>query len=215
MEINKKGSSRVIGATIKKHRDQVINALQLSDVNINDKINDRDLFQTTMAQLADGNNKLIYNLGYVLDKNFDMSSVNLTEDSFSRADGEEHSNYTFTNPGGGLDLQDTSKMSSASNQNSWWSQNSGSVLTAGVGLLGGLFGKKDSPPPVTPPSGGNNNQMMMMMQQQQMQQNQQNAAANARREEEASKRSSNMMIFGIVGAVVVIGGIAAIVMTRR
>ena len=208
MEITKSQTLRLIRQSIISNRAKAINAVRLSDVDVNNNISNAELFKVVLSQLEAGNKKLIYNFGYVLDDTFDMDVVNENFSGFS---------FSMSNP------DDFNKMNtnntptkSASKQNSWWSQNKGNILTTGVGLLGNIFGgSKDDAPAVTPPAANGSNAMMLMMQQQQQQQSQAAALAAQQAQADSARRSSNMMIFGVIGGVVVIGGILAVVLTRK
>jgi hypothetical protein len=213
MIVNRNSVKRVISQLILTHKDKVVNAMHLSDIKVDDKMSDDDIYTLIMENLKRGNPKLILNLGYVFDDTVDMSQIAQPKQEKSSdflGFGKDKNEGSFgsnsgTSFGGG----------SSSSSPSWWSQNSGSVITAGVGLLGNLFGKKDNPPSVAPPSNSGNDAMMMMLQQQQAQAQKDAREDRLRREEADKRRSQNMMILGIVGGIVVIGGIVAIVVTKK
>lgn len=196
---------KVIEKMIMADRSGVISALDSSNIKVSKDIDDKTLFELIMSELESGNPDVILHLGNLITKTFDMTAV---EEEMSNAGG-------LAIPSGGY----TGATPDTAKDPSWWSQNKNNIfnsaLSIGSSLLGGLFGKKDTPPTTVTPSpgsGDNASQMFMMMQQQQQQQM---AAENRRREEEADRRRNNMMIFGVVGGILVVGTIITIIAVKK
>jgi len=227
---------KMLNKVVVDYRDKVINALNLSDVTVDSGITDRELNTLVMMELKKENNKLIYNLGYVFDDIFDLS-VFTTQDLNSRAvsleemaleenqlQGINNLDADYSNASGMFTVANPDEMAEMNTatfntkpSNSWWQSNKGNIgstLTAGVGMLGNIFGGiKDTSTPVSAPNDGSSGMFTMM-------QNQQNIAAqNARddarrREDESSQSRTNMMIFGGIGGVVVLGLVVFLVVKK-
>jgi hypothetical protein len=228
MEANKVNIKKILSKLITEKRDEVINALRLSNVAVNDTTDDRGLYSLVLSELKKGNNKFIYNLGYVLDSAFDLTDVAVAPytnmgavklEGMSLAENQlqginnldaDYSNtsggFTITNPDEFNQMNQTTTPTKPST--SWWQKNKGNIgsgLTAGVGLLGSIFGGgKDTSTPTVAPS-NNSSGMLQMMQNQQNIANQQAREDAQRRADEDSRRRTNMMIFGGIGGVVVLG----------
>lgn len=189
---------RLISKLITERRNEVINALMLSNIKVYGNITNQDLYDLTMNELKKSNPDLNTHLGDVIDATFDLSPLMENNEPISGADGKP---FAETKVG------------------SFLSSNSGALISAGTSLLNTFFGgggSSSTPTQTTPTTqtggGGSDSTILLMMQQQQQQ-----AAADAERrrlEDEASRRNT-WIIVGVVGGLVVIGGIVAIVLTRK
>jgi hypothetical protein len=236
MDANRVNIKKMLSKLITEKRNEVINALRLSNVSVNDSTDDKGLYALVLSELNKGNNKFIYYLGYVVDSTFDLSgisvspsvdvmAVNLENESLSQnqlqginnlnADYSNTSGFTITNPD---EFDKMNTVTTPTNPStSWWQKNKGNIgstLTNGVGLLGSIFGGgKDTS---TPPSNSNDSgNMFAMLQNQQNIANQQARADDLRRQEEDSRRRNNMLIFGGVGGAVVLGLIIFLVVKNK
>lgn len=190
---------RLISKLITVKRNEVINALMLSNIKVYGNITNQDLYDLTMNELKKSNADLNTHLGDVIDATFDLSPLTESTSNLS-GDPQPYSGskpFAETKVGGFL------------------SSNSGALISGGLGLLNTFFGgggSSSTPTATTQTGGGSDSTILLMMQQQASQ-----AAADAERrrlEDEASRRNT-WIIVGVVGGLVVIGGIVAIVLTRK
>lgn len=191
---------RLISKLITVKRNEVINALMLSNIKVYGNITNQDLYDLTMNELKKSNADLNTHLGDVIDATFDLSPLTESTSNLS-GDPQPYSGskpFAETKVGGFL------------------SSNSGALISGGFDLLKGIFGDgggSSTPAATTQTGGGGSDSTILLM----MQQQQQQAAAEAERrrlEDEASRRNT-WLIVGVVGGLVVIGGIVAIVLTRK
>lgn len=209
MEMNKENVKKLISKLVVTHRNQVIKAVSKSGYLIKPEISDRDLYKLIIDGLDSRNGELVVHLGALLDRTFNLESV------------EIKSNYT----GFALTPDQLAVISEATSQEeeppktSWfkdfWSKNQEGIISSGAGLLGNLFGgEKDTPP--TQPAGMSDTEWIKQMKKQQALSDSQYSQDSARREQEAKKRRQTMIIGGSIVGVLLIGGIiTAIVISRR
>lgn len=186
---------RLISKLITERRNEVINALMLSNIKVYGNITNQDLYDLTMNELKKSNADLNTHLGDVIDATFDLTPLMENSESISGADGKP---FWDTKVG------------------SFLSTNKDALIGGGFDLLKGFFGgggSSSTPTQTTQTGGGGSDSTILLM----MQQQQQQAAADAERrrlEDEASRRNT-WIIVGVVGGLVVIGGVVAIVLTRK
>lgn len=190
---------RLISKLITEKRNEVINALMLSNIKVYGNITNQDLYDLTMNELKKSNPDLNTHLGDVIDATFDLSPL---MESTSNLSGDPQP-YSGGKPFGETKV------------GSFLSSNSGALISGGLDLLNTFFGgggSSSTPTPTTQTGGGSDSTVLLMMQKQQQQ-----AAADAerRRLEDEANRRNTWIIVGVVGGLVVIGGIVAIVLTRK
>jgi len=191
---------RLISKLITEKRNEVINALMLSNIKVYGNITNQDLYDLTMNELKKSNPDLNTHLGDVIDATFDLTPLTETTSNLSGDPQPYSGNKPFAETKVG----------------SFLSSNSGALISAGTSLLNTFFGgggSSSAPTQTTQTGGGGSDSTILLM----MQQQQQQAAADAerRRLEDEANRRNTWMIVGVVGGLVVIGGIVAIVLTRK
>lgn len=192
---------KMISFLVANKRNQVLNALIASAINIDTFTTDKNLFNTVMYELNQGNENLFINLGKVVDDNFDLSPLADENSNYSNGMGPDE-NYK---PGGtkvGNFLRD----------------NSDSIFTSGFNLFKGLFGggggdSSTATPPIAPSGGGNSNSTLLLMQQQ--------AAAQAARDKAASdqaaasSKKTMIIILSVFGGLLLVAGIVTVVVVAK
>lgn len=192
---------RMISKLITDKRNEVINALILSGIKVYGNITNQDLYDLTMFELNKGNDDLNTHLGDVIDATFDLSPLNQPSEQISNAGGVPPTlNIPSSKPFGQTAVGGALK------------DNAGSIISTGLNLLNGFFGGSSSSNPspiIQAGSGGSSDGGVAAMLALQAQRDAQ------ARDEAAAKSKQTWLIVGVVGGLVVIGGIVAIVLTRK
>lgn len=186
---------KIIKQLIIINKAKVISALKFSGVNISDNINDKGIYETVLSELDNGNQKLIINLGLLIDYTFDD-------------DKENKSNVT----GFSLDANALAAAQEATNkETTWWQKNRGNVFSTGVDILGNMFGKNNSESTTPSAPQYSNTDVGAFLANQQKDSERRRQEDARRRDADKSRKNTNMVIFGVIGSAVLIGSIIAIV----
>ena len=195
-----------------KQKIKVIGVMYVSKVDTKDipfaKLTNEQIFDILINELPI-NEDLRINLGSLIDQEFDLTALNTVENK-SNAWGTS----TPSTFGSGTSSTTPKQGTAAGNA---LRDNAGNLIMSGVDILKNWFSPKQQPIGTTGGAGGGAGSGTSDAILLQMQMQQQTAAQQAAAQAAADKASSRntMLIVGVIGGLVVVGGIVAIVLTRK
>jgi len=204
--------SKIISDLIIKQKIKVIGVMYVSKVDTKDipfaKLTNEQIFDILINELPI-NEDLRINLGSLIDQEFDLTALNTVENK-SNAWGTS----TPSTFGSGTSSTTPKQGTAAGNA---LRDNAGNLIMSGVDILKNWFSPKQQPIGTTGGAGGGAGSGTSDAILLQMQMQQQTAAQQAAAQAAADKASSRntMLIVGVIGGLVVVGGIVAIVLTRK